>query len=129
MGAWARSAAPHAACVDEVSDQFGFGSEVGQFRERSLRSERKLAGLTAMAKVLPGRSLAGYCIVLGDRRSLAPYYGGLADMRSIAASAVLSLRGGARWFVTGLGSFRAAERSESDCGGGCGTFRHRSGSR
>jgi len=32
----------------EVSDHIGFGSEAVQFRERSLRSERRLAGLTAI---------------------------------------------------------------------------------
>ena len=52
----------------EVSDQRGLTSEVGQFRGCSLRSKRKLAVLTFIAVVLAGRSLAGYCFVLGDRR-------------------------------------------------------------
>ena len=51
----------------EVSDQFGFFSEVGQFSERRNRapaecSGRKMAVLTVIAAVLAGRSLAAYCL-------------------------------------------------------------------
>ena len=59
----------------EVSDQFGFASEVGQLRERSLRSDQKLAVLTAIRRrtLLAGRSLAAYCDVLADMRSIAAF--------------------------------------------------------
>jgi len=72
----------------EMSDQFGFHSEVGHFSGRrngapAECSVRKMAVLTAIADVLAGRSLAAYCGVLGDRRSLAPYCGVL-PVRSIA---------------------------------------------
>jgi len=72
----------------EVSDQFGFISEVGHFSgRRNGASEecsvRKMAVLTVIADVLAGRSLAAYYGVLGDRRSLAPYCGVL-PVRSIA---------------------------------------------
>ena len=40
-------------------------------------AQRKLAVLTAIADVLAGRSLAAYCNVLGDMRSIAPYCFGL----------------------------------------------------
>ena len=80
----------------EVSDQFGFISEVGHFSGRrngapAECSGRKMAVLTVIADVLAGRSLAAYCCVLGDRRSLAPYCGVL-PVRSIA---------GYCWFMAG----------------------------
>jgi len=46
----------------EGQTDFGPVSEAGQFRERSLRSERKLAVLTVIAVVLAGRSLAAISI-------------------------------------------------------------------
>jgi hypothetical protein len=80
----------------EVSDQFGFISEVGHSSGRrngapAECSVRKMAVLTAIADVLAGRSLAAYYGVLGDRRSLAPYCGVL-PVRSIA---------GYCWFMSG----------------------------
>jgi hypothetical protein len=36
-------------------------------------ARRKLAVLTTNADVLAGRSLAAYCYVLGDMRSIAPF--------------------------------------------------------
>jgi hypothetical protein len=72
----------------EVSDQFGFISEVGHSSGRrngapAECSVRKMAVLTINADVLAGRSLAAYCGVL-PVRSIAGYCGVLGDMRSIA---------------------------------------------
>ena len=61
-----------------MSDQIGFISEVGHSsgRRKGAPAEcsvRKMAGLTVNADVLAGRSLAAYCYVLGDMRSIAPF--------------------------------------------------------
>ena len=84
----------------EVSDQFGFVSEVGHSSGRrngapAECSVRKMAVLTAIADFLAGRSLVAYYGVLGDRRSLAPYCGVL-PVRSIAGYCLFMSGGASR---------------------------------
>ncbi len=108
----------------EVSDQFGFVSEVGQIRERSLRSDRNLAVLTVNAGVLAGRSLAAYCGVLADMRSIAasgvfgahepfPTVSPVCGRRNKRSGSLLRLSADAEW------SEAAAKlASQSSCAGG-----------
>ena len=86
----------------EVSDQFGFISEVGHFSGRrngapAECSVRKMAVLTATADVLAGRSLAAYCGVL-PVRSIAGYCGSRSGEASRPLVSCFS--GGARAVLT-----------------------------
>jgi len=115
VGAWAAESShvrsPTAEC--QTSLRIAIVSESGQFRERSLRSERKLPVSRLLAggacTHLAGRSLAAILLVFGDRRSLAPYCY-LADMRSIAASGI----SGRTAVFAGLGSLRPTERNGTE---------------
>ena len=124
MGDWARSAGLREALAAKCPTKWGLVSEAGQFRQRSLRSERKLAGLAATAGVLGRAKPRGLGRCRGRVAKHAPELAltlrRQSEARALRRDGCMGALGSAAWSVAAKGQTNFGPVSEA------GQFRKRS---